>query len=190
MNRAVLLICALLAAPAWADLSATAASLSGAAAQSGALSNASQGNAQNITINGGNAAPYPTTTTIKTAPQVYAPPMGVTAPCRVAMSAGVSVIGVGVAAGGSVEDTNCNMRELSRLYHGIGAVDKAVLVADGVLRLMCQDEAAAKALGAACPPVAVQQPARRAEAEAPPIKVATACRTELRNGITTTSCPM
>lgn len=192
---------------------AVAGSLSGAAANSASISSsnpaatagastgaATAGNAQNIIFNtpGQQTIEHTGTSTIKTAPQVYAPPMGVTAPCRVAMSAGVSVIGVGVAAGGSVEDVNCNMRELSRLYHGIGAVDKAVKVADGAFLLMCQTEEVAKVMGDVCPPTAQQRRDRSAEAPASVAPVAVAPASKVASmtcviersdsGIKTTTC--
>jgi hypothetical protein len=205
-----LILAALVAAPALADVSAVAGSLSGAAAQSGSSSlagittsgaQATQGvgNQQAITING---APIPAqqrietggTTTVKTAPQVYAPPMGVTAPCRVALSAGVSVIGVGVAAGGSVPDAPCNLRELSRTYQALGAVEKAVKVADGALALECLDETTAKALGNLCPPKPTVQPLPTASAPAPvpmaAVQEVKQCRTEYQDGIMTKTCPL
>lgn len=216
MKSILILIAALIAAPAFADTSALAGSISGAAAQSGSISSSNpvtsagaaalQGNRQDITINSTVPAyqqiDHTGTSTVKTAPQVYAPPMGVTAPCRVALSAGVSVIGVGVAAGGSVADAPCNLRELSRLYHGVGAVDKAVKVADGALALECLDETTAKALGNLCPakpgvqplptPVAAAAPVTPVAAAPAPVKVASApvCRTETTaSGIKTTICP-
>lgn len=202
MKTVIFAVLAMFCLPAFADATALAGSLSGATALSGSLSEAQQRNVQNITVNG---APIPTyqqidhtgTSTVKSAPQVYAPPMGVTAPCRVAMSAGVSVIGVGVAGGGSVADDPCNLRELSRLYHGVGATDKAVAVADAALRLECQNENVAKALGNLCPPVAGQlpapAPAPRAEARTEPVKVSKApvCyETSDALGIRTTRCPI
>lgn len=188
---------------------AIAGSASQAGSISGAASTATQGNAQNInfnspanvvqeiTTNGRITHENTGTSTVKTAPQVYAPPMGVTAPCRVAMSAGVSVVGVGVAGGGSVADDPCNLRELSRLYHGVGAQDKAIAVADAALRLECQNPNVAGALGNLCPPTAAQLPAS-APASAPvapaaPVakvaKVEPTCTTETSaSGIKTTTC--
>lgn len=60
------------------------------------------------------------TTTLRTVPDAYAPTVGATAPCRIAVSAGVAVIGIGVSGGGSVEDEPCNLRETARLLDGIG----------------------------------------------------------------------
>jgi hypothetical protein len=183
---------------AFADTSALAGSISGAASQAGSLSTASQGNAQSITING---VPNPAvttqqvetsgTSTVKMAPQVYAPPMGVTAPCRVALSAGVSVIGVGVAAGGSVADSPCNLRELSRLYQGIGQTEKAVAVADGALMLECADTAVAAALGDICPAVQQRRPlAKVSTGDVVQKPVVRECRTTLSDtGVKTTVCP-
>jgi hypothetical protein len=208
-----LLFAALIAAPAFAQTSANAGSLSGAAAMSGsqssalsgitssgALASQGNGNDQRITING---AQIPTatyqqvdhtgTSTVKTTPQVYAPPMGVTAPCRVALSAGVSVIGVGVAAGGSVPDAPCNLRELSRTYQALGSVEKAVKDADGALALECLDETTAKALGSLCPAKPGVQPLPAPVAATPaPVTVAAVkqCRTEYQDGIMTKTCPL
>jgi hypothetical protein len=161
----------LLVALAMPALGQTATALSGSSAQSasGSLSAAS-GNANQQSINFYPAAvPASTfnenkqsgTVRIENVPQVYAPPMGVTAPCRVALSGGVSVVGVGAALGGSVPDTPCNLRELSRTYHALGANDKAVKVADGALALECEDREVARALGNLCPsrePVVQPQP--------------------------------
>lgn len=150
-----------MATPAHAQ---TAGALSGSASYSasGAASVATQGNgngnAQNITFNSAEPTPYVEThqsgtTTLKTVPMVYAPPVGVTAPCYTALSAGVAVVGFGLTAGGSVEDPECTLRETARLLHGIGAQEAAV-------RVMCNNALAAAALGAAtCPPVASRRPA-------------------------------
>jgi hypothetical protein len=80
------------------------------------------------------------TQTVRSAPTVYAPPIGVTAPCMVALSGGVSVVGVGVSMGGSVEDPGCTLRETARLLHGIGEPGAAA-------RIMCNNPMAAKAMG-------------------------------------------
>lgn len=80
------------------------------------------------------------TTTVRTVPDAYAPTMSATAPCRIAVSAGVAVIGIGVSGGGSVEDDPCNLRETARLLDGIGQREAAA-------RIMCGDPRAAEALG-------------------------------------------
>ena len=85
------------------------------------------------------------TQTLRTVPMVYAPPIGVTAPCMVALSGGVSVVGLGISAGGSIEDPGCTLRETARLLHGIGQEGAAA-------RVMCNNKLAAKAMGSAvCP---------------------------------------
>jgi len=200
MKHFIFAILALFCLPAFADSAALAGSVSGATALSGSLSEAQQRNVQNITVNGA-AIPTSTytqvdhtgTSTVKTTPQVYAPPVGVTAPCRVAFAGGISVVGVGVAGGGSVGDSPCNLRELSRLYHGIGNPAKAVAVADAALALECQDEAVAKALGGLCQPAAGQLPAPVAAAPVvEPVRVSKApvCyETTDAMGIKTTRCP-
>lgn len=206
------LLALLLPITAFAQLSASAGALSGSQAQSGSASlsvanpvaqsssNQGTGNAQNITFN---SAPNPTetyqqvdhtgTSTVRTVPQVYVPTVLQTAPCRVAFAGGLSVVGVGVAGGGSVGDSPCNLRELSRLYHGIGNPAKAVAVADAALALECQDEAVAKALGGLCQPAAGQLPAPVAAAPVvEPVRVSKApvCyETTDAMGIKTTRCP-
>lgn len=126
-------------------MASTSAFAVGAGAISGAFAGADNaGNSQNITFT---SPPYTEThvsgtQTLKTVPQVYAPSIGVSAPCQTALSGGVSVVGFGVSAGGSVEDKGCTMRETSRLLHGIGQPAAAA-------RVMCNDEMAAKALGSA-----------------------------------------
>ena len=85
------------------------------------------------------------TTTIRSVPDPYAPTVNATSPCRIAVSAGVAVVGIGVSGGGSVEDDPCNLRETARLLDGIGQREAAA-------RLMCNDARAAAALGATvCP---------------------------------------
>jgi hypothetical protein len=87
------------------------------------------------------------TTTLRTVPDAYAPTMNATAPCRISVSAGVAVIGIGVSGGGSVEDDPCNLRETARLLDGIGQREAAA-------RVMCNDRRAAEALGESiCPSI-------------------------------------
>lgn len=86
-----------------------------------------------------------TTTTIRSVPDAYAPTVNATAPCRIAVSAGVVVVGIGVSGGVSVEDDPCNLRETARLLDGIGQREAAA-------RVMCNDPRAAHALGGSiCP---------------------------------------
>lgn len=117
--------------PTLADLNATSRSAAQAAALSASKSVATQGNgnSQSTILNFPASAG---TTTLRTVPQVYAPPMNATSPCRIALSAGVAVIGVGVTAGGSVEDADCNRREAARVLQGLGAEV-------GALKVMCLD---------------------------------------------------
>ena len=127
-----------------ADLDNTAVSGSNSVSVSDAKSLAVQGNgnSQGVTING---APSPDNLTIKSVPQVYAPSMNATAPCRIAVSMGLSVVGFGAAGGGSVEDELCTMRENARFLQALGQQDAAI-------RLFCADKHAAIALGKAyCP---------------------------------------
>jgi hypothetical protein len=100
---------------------------------------------QNVTVAPTGAGSGGGTTTIRTTPDLYAPPMNATAPCRIAVSGGVVLIGAGVSAGGSVEDDPCNLRETARLLSGIGQTAAAA-------RVMCSDPRAAAALGeGVCP---------------------------------------
>jgi Tfp pilus assembly protein FimT len=79
----------------------------------------------------------------KTVPNVYAPPVGVTAPCIVGWSAGISVIGVGVSAGNGVEDKECTNRENARMLHAFGEVK-------GAVSLLCQNKNVLKAMSERC----------------------------------------
>lgn len=86
------------------------------------------------------------TSTLPATPDAYPPTMNATAPCRISVSAAVSVIGLGASGGGSVEDDPCNLRETARLLNGIGQPAAAA-------RVMCNDPRAALALGnEICPP--------------------------------------
>ena len=115
---------------------------------------ATTGNAQNITFN--TAAPNAHTTntqdvngtqTIRTVATVYAPAIGVSAPCLIAASGGVTGLGFGVALGTNLEDAGCTLRETSRLLFSIGQTQAAA-------RVMCANVQAAVALGEAiCPNV-------------------------------------
>ncbi len=136
-------------AGAWAG--AAAAAMASAAASSTASQTAAQQvvSQQSVTV----AAASPSTagggsstSTIRATPDAYAPTMNATAPCRISVSAGVSVIGLGASGGGSVEDDQCNLRETARLLSGIGQPAAAA-------RVMCNDPRAALALGREiCPP--------------------------------------
>jgi len=121
----------------------TAVSNSDSVSVSDSVSSATQGNgnAQNVIFN----TAAQDRVTIRTTPQVYAPSMNATAPCRIAVSMGLSVVGFGAAGGGSVEDELCTMRENARFLQALGQQDAAI-------RLFCADKHAAIALGKAyCP---------------------------------------
>jgi hypothetical protein len=143
----LVLVFALLSGAAFADNTALSGSAAQSAALSGSYSGAQQGNQQAITING---APIPTdqtvrhegTSTVKTVATVYAPPIGVTAPCLMGISGGVTVVGVGASLGASVEDKECTMRETARLLHAMGQPVAAA-------KVMCNNAMAAQALGEA-----------------------------------------
>ena len=127
-------------AGAWAASQAAAASSAGAAVKT------SQKAAQQVSVTVNQPASEASsgggkTTTLRTVQNAYAPTVGATAPCRIAVSAGIAVIGIGVSGGGSVEDDPCNLRETARLLDGIGQREAAA-------RVMCGDPRAADALGA------------------------------------------
>jgi len=103
--------------------------------------------------------------TIRTTPQVYAPPVSGGNPCTLAVSGGVSVIGWGAAAGGTFVDQDCAMRQKIAMIHNAGYKGAAK-------ELMCEDKGtymAFKTAGEPCayragyepqgaPPMATQQP--------------------------------
>lgn len=165
MKKTLLMLALLASGYAAADTTiSTALTNSAAQAQSGAASQANPSNNQNINFN--NPATVNTnnrqsgTATLNTVATVYAPPIGVTAPCFVGYSGGVTVVGFGASLGGGVEDVGCTLRETSRLLYGIGQTDAAA-------KVMCANADAARAMGPAICPVAIQtlpapvEPARR-----------------------------
>jgi hypothetical protein len=137
-------------APPGLNAGAWAASEAAAKASAGAAVKTAQTAEQRVAVTVNQPAAVASsggggTTTVRTVPDAYAPTVGATAPCRIAVSAGVAVIGLGVSGGGSVEDDPCNLRETARLLDGIGQREAAA-------RVMCNDARAAEALGAAvCP---------------------------------------
>lgn len=84
-----------------------------------------------ITSNGRQEVHY--SGSFKTVPNVYAPPVGVTAPCVVGVSGGVSVIGFGVSGGTGYEDKECTKRENARMLHAFGEQK-------GAISLLCQNK--------------------------------------------------
>ena len=119
----------------WNTSTSTSDSLS--VSDSKSVATQGNGNEQNITFNSNS----PSDMTLRTTPQVYAPSMNATAPCRIAISVGLSVIGWGAAGGGSVEDELCTMRENARFLQALGQQEAAT-------RLFCFDKHAAVVLGA------------------------------------------
>lgn len=145
-------------AGAWAAYQASSSSSAGAAVKT--AQTASQQVAVTINQPASAADSGSKTSTLRTVPDSYAPTVGATAPCRIAVSAGIAVIGIGVSGGGSVEDDPCNLRETARLLDGIGQREAAA-------RVMCGDQRAARALGRAVCPQASATPARDAYHDAP-----------------------
>ena len=139
-------------APAGLNAGAWAASQAAAASSAGAAVKTAQTAAQQVAVTVNQPAPAASgsggkSTTVRTVPDAYAPTMNATAPCRISVSAGVAVIGIGVSGGGSVEDDPCNLRETARLLDGIGQREAAA-------RVMCNDRRAAEALGESiCPSI-------------------------------------
>lgn len=131
--------------PAGLNAGAWAASQAAAASAAGAAVKTTQTAAQQVAVTVNQPAAASSsggskTTTLRTVPDAYAPTMNATAPCRISVSAGIAVIGIGVSGGGSVEDDPCNLRETARLLDGIGQREAAA-------RVMCADPRAAEALG-------------------------------------------
>ena len=79
----------------------------------------------------------------KTVPNVYAPPVGVTAPCIVGISGGVSIIGFGVSGGSGKEDKECTNRENARMLNAFGETK-------GAVALLCQNGNVYKAMRDRC----------------------------------------
>jgi len=142
-------------AGAWAAYQASSSSSAGAAVKT--AQTAAQQVAVTINQPASAAASGSKTSTLRTVPDSYAPTVGATAPCRIAVSAGIAVIGIGVSGGGSVEDDPCNLRETARLLDGIGQREAAA-------RVMCGDPRAARALGSTVCPQASVPPSRDAPA--------------------------
>lgn len=143
-------------APPGLNAGAWAASAASAGASAGVSVKTAQTAAQQVAVTVNQPAPEASggggkTTTLRTAPDPYAPTMNATAPCRISVSAGIAVIGIGVSGGGSVEDDPCNLRETARLLDGIGQREAAA-------RVMCNDPRAAAALGATVCPSSGDQP--------------------------------
>jgi len=77
------------------------------------------------------------TLTIRQAPQIYAPNAMPTAPCRIALSGGVSVVQIGITAGGSVADLKCNWRENDRMCQSSGDIECSRMWQKAIARLEC-----------------------------------------------------
>jgi hypothetical protein len=141
MKKLLAILVCLTSASAFALGNNTATAISGAhsSSNSGSVSGATQGNSQGITFN------TRATDDLRTVATVYAPPIGVTAPCYIGLSGGITVMGFGASLGGSMEDKGCTLRETSRLLFGIGQTQAAA-------KVMCNNPEAAVAMGPSiCP---------------------------------------
>ena len=92
---------------------------------------------------------------VKSVPSVFAPGAYPTAPCRIAASGGVGLLGVGVSGGGSKEDKECTRRETARMFWAFGQPEAA-------LTLLCASKVAKAELADQC---AAMIPDRRAAVE-------------------------
>lgn len=112
------------------------------------------------------------TTTLKNVPQVYAPSIGTSAPCRYAVSLGGAVAGFGIAGGAAVNDEECQLREDVRVLAQMGE-------AVGAMSLMCAKESVRAAMPTKCAevqkasgvgqptPTPTAAPAKKADVTAP-----------------------
>jgi hypothetical protein len=57
---------------------------------------------------------------IKNTPDIMAPFANSTSPCRIAGSGGLSLPGVGISGGGSVEDEECTLRQTAQTFGTLG----------------------------------------------------------------------
>jgi len=150
MKKLFAILACLVSTSVLADVNtANAISGSNSASNSGSTSAALQGNKQDVNISSPASIDTHVSghTSVRTVATVYAPPIGVTAPCFIGLSGGITVMGFGASLGGSMEDQGCTLRETSRLLHGIGHPDAAA-------RVMCNNSQAAVALGPVICPVA------------------------------------
>jgi hypothetical protein len=104
-----------------ADSSATSSS----SAESGAeASSSSGGNVQNVTVTEQN----PDDVTIRNVSSPDTPNVYPSAPCRIAVSAGLSLAGGTLSGGGSYEDPECTLRETARVFQFLGVPEMGLLL--------------------------------------------------------------
>jgi hypothetical protein len=97
---------------------------------------------------------------IKSAPTVYAPPVGVTAPCVIGASLGVSGMGFGFGGGTGIVDSGCERRAVSSLMQSYGHIEAAK-------EMLCDDPTAAAAYARAGMPCKAASSKPAAAAPAP-----------------------
>ncbi len=77
---------------------------------------------QNVTVQGNSTVYKAPDIPVSTA---IAPPNFPTAPCRIALSAGLSLMNVGGSFGGSVLDTQCDLRASAQAFAAVGDIESA-----------------------------------------------------------------
>ncbi len=105
---------------------AYSSSSSDASAESDSVSTANADT--NVTIN----ETRPRHTTVRNVASPDTPNPYPTSPCRIGVSAGVSVAGFAGSGGGSVEDTECTLRETARSFKDLGVPEVGLI-------LLCQN---------------------------------------------------
>ena len=85
-------------------------------------------------------------TTVRAAPTVTPPTVGMTANCMIGASGGIAGLGFGISGGGGIEDKECTLRETARLLFGLGENEAAV-------KVLCNNRLIADAIGDRCFPV-------------------------------------
>lgn len=85
---------------------------------------------------------------IKNTPDIMAPFANSTSPCRIAGSGGLSLPGIGVSGGGSVEDEECTLRQTAQTFGtlGVPAMGMWLLCRSEVMERVGSDSSACDAM--------------------------------------------